>query len=349
MVVVEGLDQPTSAVEDHRGRLLVTEKAGAIRVFEDGGESVDPLLQLDTVVSGHRVEQGLLSVALHPRFETNGLIYVDLTDRDGDVRIIEYSVVDTEDGPVADPETARLVMEVEQPGQFHNGGMLQFGPDGYLYASFGDGHFGESSANARDTRTLLGSIVRIDVDGAEPYAVPDDNPFVDSDGSSAPEIWAYGVRNPWRFFIDPVDRVVVVADVGQFEWEEVSVLPLDSGGHDLGWPIMEGDTCYLSDPCDRTGMVIPDLIYSHEVGCAIIGGPVYRGSLIPALRGMVVYADFCAGFVRAFGVVGHHVVRHVDLVDAGRHGPIQSLAVDGDGEILILTQEGEIRRLQPAG
>ena len=346
IVLVDGLDRPTAAVAAPDGRLFIAQKSGVILVLDDGEILEDPLLDLDEAVPDSRTEQGLLSIALHPEFESNGRFFVNLTDAAGDVRVLEYRMSATEEG-VADPRSARLVMKVEQPGQFHNGGMLQFGPDGFLYASFGDGHFGPSQLNARELRNVLGSIVRLDVDSGDPYAVPRDNPFVGT--GFAPEIWVYGMRNPWRFWIDPVDRVLVVADVGQFTWEEVTVLPLDTGGLDLGWPVMEGDHCHESATCDRAGLVIPHVEYAHSLGCAVIGGPVYRGSRIPALEGMVVYSDFCTGFVKAFGMRGGHTVRRDDLIEPARYGPVLSLATDADGEVLMLTQAGEVRRLQPAG
>jgi glucose/arabinose dehydrogenase len=347
VLVAEGLDRPTSAVGDHLGRLFITEKSGVIRVVVDGVVLTQPLLDLDDLVPDQRTEQGLLSMALHPDFTDNALFYVNFTDRQGDTRVLEYRMIETDDGPVADRASARQIMWVDQPGQFHNGGMLQFGPEGHLFVSFGDGGFGEPQVNARDTRNVLGSIVRIDVDAAHPYAVPIDNPFVGT--GSASEIWVYGMRNPWRFFIDPIDRVLVIGDVGQFTWEEITVLSLDQGGQDLGWPDVEGAYCYEDPECDPAGFTLPSFAYNHTVGCAVVGGPVYRGGAIPGLDGMVVYADFCAGFVRAFGLIDGHVVRSVDLLEQAAHGPILSLATDSDGEILILTQGGEVRRLQPAG
>jgi glucose/arabinose dehydrogenase len=347
VLVADGLDRPTSAVEDHLGRLFVTEKSGVIRVIVDGQMVEQPVFDLDDRIPDDRVEQGLLSMVLHPEFADNGLFYVDFTDELGDTRVVEYRMLETDQGPVADLGSARSILWVDQPGQYHNGGMLQFGPEGRLFVSFGDGGFGSPQANARDLSNVLGSIVRIDVDAADPYAVPIDNPFVGT--GLAPETWVYGLRNPWRFFIDPVERVIVIGDVGQFTWEEVTVLPLDRGGFDLGWPTVEGGFCYEDPDCDPAGTVLPDFAYNHLVGCAVVGGPVYRGKAIEGLRGMVVYADFCGGFVRAFGLLDRHVVRTVDLLEQAAHGPILSLAVDADGEILVLTQGGEIRRLQPAG
>jgi glucose/arabinose dehydrogenase len=225
--------------------------------------------------------------------------------------------------------------------------MIQFGPDGYLYIAMGDGDFGDSDRNGALTETLLGSILRIDVDAADPYAVPTDNPYVGS-STAAPEIWMSGMRNPWRFFIDAPTRSIVVGDVGQFEWEEIQLLSLDESGLDLGWPTMEGKRCYQASACDETGFVIPDVVFSHGNGCAMVAGPVYRGSLLPELSGMVVYADYCTGRMGAYSLVAGKVSQHRLILDPGPQGPVLSLAVDDDGEILLLTELGEIRRLQRA-
>ncbi|MEE9298599.1 MAG: PQQ-dependent sugar dehydrogenase [Acidimicrobiia bacterium] len=344
VLVAEGLDRPTSAVAPGDGRLFVTEKSGVIRVVDDGVVLPDPLLDLDDAVPDHRPERGLLAIALHPDFAATGRFFVHLTDLDGDSRLIEYRM--SADPNIADPTSARLILKVDQPGEFHNGGMLQFGPDGYLYVSIGDGGFGDPDRNGRLRENMLGSILRIDVDAGKPYTVPADNPYVGTPLAS--EIWLSGMRNPWRFFIDPVNRQIVIGDVGQLRREEVTVLPLDAGGLDLGWPIMEGDECYQADSCDSEGLVMPDVVYSHSSGCAVIGGPLYRGASIPELQGMVVYADFCSGRVRAFFLFEGHVLRHLDLIAAGTYGPILSLALDEAGEVLLLTEMGEVRRLQRA-
>ena len=344
-LVVAGLDRPTFAVAAGDGRLLVTEKSGVIRVVVAGEILAEPFLDLSGAVEGQSVERGLLALTLHPRFSNNGRFYVHLTDNDGNSRLIEYRVSAGDPG-LADPTSARLILAVEQPGEFHNGGMLQFGPDGYLWVAFGDGDFGDSSRNARLRQNVLGSILRIDVDAADPYAVPADNPYVGTD--HAAEIWLNGMRNPWRFSIDAATRQIVIGDVGQFLWEEITVLPLDGGGLDLGWPRLEGETCYQTDHCATDGLTMPDVVYSHSFGCAVVAGPVYRGSLIPELEGMIVYADYCTGFVQAFALLDGHVLRQAFLLDPGGRGPILSLAVDDDGEILLLTEMGEIRRLEPA-
>lgn len=342
-LLVSGLDRPTFAVPTPDGRLFVTEKAGTIRVVADDEVLPDPLLDLDPVVPDHRPERGLLAIALHPEFEANGRFYVHLTDVWGDSRLVEYTL-SADDPNVADPESARLVLAVEQPGEFHNGGMLQFGPDGFLYVAMGDGDFGESDRNAAVRSNLLGSILRIDVDRGDPYAVPADNPFVGT--PDAAEVWFTGMRNPWRFFIDAPSRSIVVGDVGQFDWEEIQVLPLDAPGLDLGWPTLEGRHCYQADECDSDGYVLPDVVYSHRTGCAMVAGPVYRGTTVPELTEMIVYADYCTGRVSAYALHDGDVGRNLELIDPGTYGPILSLAVDGNGEVLLLTETGEIRRLR---
>ncbi|MEE9581543.1 MAG: PQQ-dependent sugar dehydrogenase [Acidimicrobiia bacterium] len=344
-LVVDGLDRPTFAVPTGDGRLLVTEKGGLIRVVVDGRILPDPFLDLDDVIPDNRPERGLLAIALHPQFSDNGRFFVHFTDGDGDSRLIAYEV-SADDPNLADPASARLILAVEQPGEFHNGGMIQFGPDGYLWVGLGDGGFGEPDRNAALRQNLLGSILRIDVDAADPYAVPADNPYVGTD--LAAEIWLSGMRNPWRFFIDAEARQIVIGDVGQFRWEEITVLPMDAGGLDLGWPRLEGSMCYQADSCATGGLTMPDVVYSHSFGCAVIAGPIYRGSLIPELEGMIVYADFCSGLVRAFSLFDGHVLGNVALLEPGVHGPILSLAIDENEEILLLTQNGEIRRLQIA-
>jgi glucose/arabinose dehydrogenase len=344
-VLVEGLDRPTFAVPLGDDRLLVSEKAGVIRLVVDGEILSDPFLDLDAAIPDRRPERGLLAMALHPRFEENGRLYVHLTDLDGDSRLIEYRISE-EDENLADPESAKLILAVEEPGEFHNGGMLQFGPEGYLYVALGDGTFAfDVNPNAALKQNLLGSILRIDVDAADPYAVPADNPYVGE--GLAPEIWLSGMRNPWRFFIDPVTRQIAIGDVGQFSREEITVVPMDVGGLDLGWPRMEGDECYLAESCVTAGLTMPDVVYSHGLGCAVVVGSIYRGSLIPEMEGMIVYADYCSGLLRAFSLFDGHVFGHVNLLELGTLGPVLSLAVDSDGEILILTELGEIRRLQP--
>jgi glucose/arabinose dehydrogenase len=226
--------------------------------------------------------------------------------------------------------------------------MLQFGPDGMLYVALGDGGgIADQYGNGQAIDTLLGAILRISVDGPEPYAVPADNPFVDDD-EGAPEIWVYGLRNPWRFWID--DGVLYIGDVGQETWEEVDVVPLYSPGANFGWSVMEGDECFEADDCDSDGMVPPLLQYGHGEGCAVIGGVVYRGAAIPELTGHYFYGDFCRNRIRSFRFVDGAVDDPRDWSDdLDGIGQLLSFGTDSNGEIYMSTGTGAVYRLAPAG
>jgi hypothetical protein len=340
--IADGLDRPTHVTApEGDDRIFVAERSGAIRIVRDGGPLPDPFLDLTTVVSSSKGERGLAGLAFHPDYEENRRFFVSFTDLEGDLRVLEYRT-DTDDPDRADPESGVLVLEVPQPDQFHNGGGLEFGPDGELFIGLGDGAFSkEPNPRAQDLSVLHGKILRIDVDHERPYTIPGGNPFIEEGRA---EIWAYGMRNPWRFWIDPVERLLVVGDVGQFNWEEVTVLSLDDGaGENLGWPVIEGFRCYRNDLCDADGMKLPRVVYPHPDGCAVIGGPVYRGRELPDLWGWALYADFCQGWVKAFDL-GNASPVIIDVVDG--LGAIQSLGVDGHGEVLIASAEGTIYRLE---
>jgi len=344
VAVAGGLDRPTHiTAPEGDDRIFVAERSGAIRIVEGGAVLPDPFLDLTTVVSSSKGEQGLAGLAFHPGYAENGRFFVSFTDLDGDLRVLEY-VTDAEDPDRAAPETGVLILEVLQPDQFHNGGGLLFGPDGELFIALGDGMFSEEpNPRAQDLTVLQGKILRIDVDHERPYTIPAGNPFIDRGRA---EIWVYGMRNPWRFWIDPVDRVVVIGDVGQFNWEEVTVLSLDEdAGENLGWPVLEGFRCYRAERCDGAGMRLPRVVYPHPDGCAVIGGPVYRGRTFPDLWGWALYADFCQGWVKGFDL-GNASPVIVDVVDG--LGAIQSLGVDGHGEVLVAAAEGTVFRLEAA-
>ena len=344
VAIAAELDRPTHiAAPAGDDRVFIAERRGAILILRDGVILQDPFLDLTTVVSSSKGEQGLAGLAFHPDYAANRRFFVSFTDLDGDLRVLEYRA-DADAPDRADPESGVLVLEVPQPDQFHNGGGLVFGPDGELFIGLGDGAFSkEPNPRAQDLSVLHGKILRIDVDHERPYTVPAGNPFIDKGRA---EIWAYGLRNPWRFWIDPVDRVVVIGDVGQFNWEEVTVLSLNDGaGKNLGWPVLEGFRCYRADDCDGTGMTLPRVVYPHPDGCAVIGGPVYRGRALPQLWGWALFADFCQGWVKAFDLGdGSPVIG--DVVDG--LGAIQSLGVDGHGEVLVANAEGTIFRIQGA-
>ena len=306
--VVGGLTEPTTVTNAGDGscRSFIVQETGEILIFINGSVLPTPFLNISDLVS-HDGEKGLLGLAFHPDYISNGFFYVDYTRvDDGATVVARYQV--SADPNVADPDSAQIVLIQPQPGGDHNGGTVAFGPDGYLYISIGDGGCcGDPFRTAQDLETWLGKILRVDINGddfpGDPdrnYAVPPDNPFVGVPGLD--EIWAYGVRNPWRCSFDRATGDFFVADVGQDTWEEVNFqLAGSSGGENYGWSVLEGLHCYNNDPpgsCDdflNGGSTLPILEYNHDLGCSITGGYRYRGQSYPNLQGIYFYADFCTG------------------------------------------------------
>ncbi len=344
---IQGLDRPLLLLQapGDAERFYLLEQSGRVRVATGDALAGEPFLDLSAEVFDPSArgggERGLLGMAFHPEFESNRRFFVNYTDARGHTRVVEYRA---ESGERADPSSARLVLKVEQPYTNHNGGCIEFGPDGFLYIGMGDGgDKGDPDDRAQDLSQLLGKLLRIDVEGAQPYAVPPDNPFVGVEGAR-PEIWAYGLRNPWRFSFDPDTGDLWIADVGQKAWEEVNFQPAASrGGENYGWRLREGAHCF--DPptdCDRPGLVDPVYEYAHATGgCSITGGYLYRGAAMPALVGKYLFADWCAGKVWAYDPAKdrHEVV-------AKKLGPVTSFGHDHAGEILVCTGDGTIYRLQ---
>jgi glucose/arabinose dehydrogenase len=297
--VANGMSNPlylTAPAGDDR--LFVVEQVGRVRVIKNGVLLPQPFLDIAARVSSVG-EQGLLSIAFHPRYATNGYVYASYTDLAGDTRIERYSVSPT-NPDAADPASAQLILSVVQPFANHNGGLVVFGPDGMFYVGLGDGGSGgDPQNNGQSPATLLGKLLRLDVDGGPPYAIPAGNPFIGRAGARA-EIWALGLRNPWRFAFDHVTGLLYVADVGQNQWEEVSVVAANRPAVNYGWRILEGSRCYAAPSCNQQGLEPPIVEYSHDEGCSITGGTVYRGSLIPGIVGHYFYSDYCTGFLRSF-------------------------------------------------
>lgn len=301
--VADGFKSPVYVTDagDDTGRLFVVEQGGTIRIIENRKVLDTPFLDISNLVDTDGTERGLLSVAFHPDYKNNGLFFVDYTgEPNGDTVIARYHVSD--DPNVADAQSGETKLTIEQPEPNHNGGQLQFGPDGYLYVGIGDGG-GQgdrhgSIGNGQNLGALLGKILRIDIN-KDPYAIPQDNPFVNQ-GGARPEIWAYGLRNPWRFSFDRATGDLYIADVGQSSYEEVNFQPASShGGENYGWRIMEGKHCYNpSSGCDQSGITLPFTEYSHDVGgCSITGGYVYRGAMYPWLNGVYFFTDYCTGIL----------------------------------------------------
>jgi glucose/arabinose dehydrogenase len=300
-LVVTDLEAPVLVTNagDGSGRLFVLEQPGRIRVVRDAELQPAPFLDISSrVVWGG--EQGLLGLAFHPRFASNGRFFVNYTDLQGDTVVAEYAV-SADDPDVADPDSERVLLGFTQPFANHNGGALAFGPDGYLYVATGDGgSAGDPFGNGQSLDTLLGKLLRIDVndrgDGLE-YGIPPDNPFADRDGARA-EIWAYGLRNPWRFSFDPATGALWIGDVGQGSWEEIDHVVSTKPGLNFGWNITEGDACFQPlTGCDRSGITLPVAVYDHGQGCSVTGGYVYRGDRWPALFGAYLFADYCSGTI----------------------------------------------------
>jgi glucose/arabinose dehydrogenase len=344
-LVADGFDQPVQVVDpgDGSGRLFVVEQPGRIRIVDDGQVVPEPFLDISDLV-GCCGERGLLSVAFHPDYATTGDVFVDYTDRNGDTVVARYHVSTTDPNRL-DATSTESILTVDQPAANHNGGLLLFGPkDGDLYIGLGDGG-GGNGQNGQDLSTLLGKILRIDVDGPAGgplYAVPPDNPFVDRPGAR-PEIWALGVRNPWRFSFDRVTGDLWIGDVGSATYEEVNFQPATSaGGENYGWDAMEGTTCRVAGGCDA--FVPPVSGFDRDEGCVVTGGYVYRGSAMPDLHGVYLFADYCSG--RVWGLIRDtsSAWRRLGPVETGLR--ISSFGEDATGELYVVDIEGAIYRLR---
>jgi glucose/arabinose dehydrogenase len=340
LVQVAELQQPVAmAVRPGDRALYVAEQTGAVRALRAGKVDPTPVVDIsDQVTAGG--EQGLLGLAFSP---DGRFLYLNFTDTDGDSRVVELTMR----GGRADPGSLRLLLRVDDPFANHNGGQLAFGPDRLLYIAFGDGGGGgDPEGNGQSLGTLLGKILRIDPRpaGGRPYRVPSGNPFVDR-GGARPEIWAYGLRNPWRFSFDPATGDLWIGDVGQNAWEEVDHEPARSGGRNYGWDRREGRHAFEGER--PVGAVEPVIEYGREGGaCTVIGGSVYWGRRIPGLRGAYLYGDYCAGWVRAARVRGGRVAEQRDL---GLSVPnLTSFGVDPAGELYAMSLAGPVYRLAPA-
>jgi glucose/arabinose dehydrogenase len=308
---ISGLDEPIFITNagDGSGRLFIVERSGLILIYKNGAVLPTPFLDLRSTVFTNGEEEGLLTLAFHPNYSTNGRFFVvyntgDFNTMNFPVNLAEFAV-SSGNPDIADPTSGHILLSVPHPDfQNHNGGTLAFGPDGYLYWSVGDGGSGgDPSDNAQNLNRLLGKLLRIDVNSGSPYAIPPSNPFASGGGRG--EIWAYGLRNPWRFSFDRLTGDIYIGDVGQGKLEEVDFQPASStGGENYGWNIMEGTNCYppSTPSCNKTGLTLPITVYTHAFGCAIIGGYVYRGSLFPPIQGYYFYSDECSGIINAL----HH-------------------------------------------
>ncbi len=337
-----------------KNRLFVLERGGRVRILEDGQLLAKPFLDISTKVASEG-EQGLLGMAFHPDYAENGLLYLHYsngTDDSGDTIIEEYKV--STDANIADEGSARLLLKIEQPYNNHNGGSINFGADNLLYIALGDGGSGgDPQQRGQDLTTLLGKILRIDPTQSEelPYTIPQGN-LKDSQNEAAPEIWDYGVRNPFRTSFDGCTGDFYIADVGQDELEELNVEPRGKGGRNYGWNVMEGKACYPPDAeCDSQPFTAPVWDYGRSSGKSITGGAVYRGAGIPALRGTYFFADYSSGTIWSTrwdpqrSEVSTPVSQTVDLSNVQR---VVAISNGADGELYFVSLLGDVFKLEAA-
>lgn len=334
--VASGFDAPVLVMADpDGGEDLVVEQPG--RIVRRDSKDVVLDIRGDVVYGG---ERGLLGLAFHPDFAANRLAYVNYIDGNGATRIEQFGV--SSDGTF-DRESRLTIMQIGQPARNHNGGMIAFGPDGYLWIGMGDGGASNDRfGNGQRSDTLLGAMLRIavGVEGVDTYAIPPDNPYVGGvDG--APEVYWIGLRNPWRFSFDGPD--VWIADVGQNAIEEVNVAPAEARSLNFGWPVMEGTSCFQSSSCEVEPYVLPVTEFGRDRGCSVTGGYVYRGSAIPELDGEYFYSDYCGGFLSSYSVANGDIdwSDRVELVPS-----VSSFGVGGDGELYVIGHGGSVHRLE---
>lgn len=328
-------------------RLFVVEKRGTIRVVKQGTTLAAPFLDLTARVSSGG-EQGLLGLAFHPGYASNGLFVVNYTETGGATRVALYRV--GADPDRADPASEQIILSSSQPFSNHNGGMVAFGPDGHLYIGTGDGGSGgDPQGNGQRLNTLLGKLLRVAVSATGQVSVPPDNPFISRQGA-APEIWSLGLRNPWRFSFDRATGDLYIGDVGQNQHEEIDAVTGPGAGRGLnfGWNVMEGLACFNASSCNQQGLTLPVLDYPRADGCSVTGGYVYRGAAVPALVGHYLYSDYCQGWVRSFRFAGGAATDRREWSALATSAQVTSFGEDAAGELYLLTAGGRVARIVSA-
>lgn len=348
--IATGLNRPLYLTHagDGTGRLFILEQGGVIHVWENGAILPTPFLNVTDLLTwdvntGGYTERGLLGIAFHPNYEENGRFFINYTNRDGATVVAEYAVSD--DPYIADAASGRIIFTQSQPYANHNGGHMDFGPDGYLYFSLGDGGSADDPlSTGQNPADLLGSMLRIDVDNGFPFTVPSTNPFVGTD-VGADAIWNYGLRNVWRFSFDRATGDLYMGDVGQNQWEEINFQPSYSfGGENYGWKAYEANHAYLGSASGE--VVAPIVEYDHSQGCSITGGYVYRGQAIPDLQAAYLYGDWCTGLIwTAYRDLEMNWQSSLFLTTAYR---ISSFGEDESGELYIIDYSGDVLRIDPA-
>ncbi|MBL7662368.1 PQQ-dependent sugar dehydrogenase [bacterium] len=348
--IATGLNAPVYLTHssDHSTRLYVLEQAGKIKIVENAAILATPFLDISTEISSGG-ERGLLGLAFHPDYQSNRRFFIYVTNPQGDIEIFEYKA-SAKNSLVADPASKKSIIQIPHPKYGnHNGGCLKFGPDGYLYFATGDGGgAGDTRGNAQNLSSLLGKMLRIDINAkAGTYQVPHDNPFTDDLSAKKgikPEIWAYGLRNPWRFSFDRKTGVLYAGDVGQNRVEEIDII---ERGANYGWNIMEGMFCFKPEKgCLREKLKMPIQQYARKSGTSIIGGYIYRGKKIPELTGKYLFGDFTGGMIWTLTPNANDQWSRADLIAAP--GMISSFGEDQAGELYVLGYQGNVYRIDPA-
>jgi glucose/arabinose dehydrogenase len=336
--VISDLDRPIglTSADDGSRRLFIIEQRGRILIYDGEGLLDTPFLDIQGRVGSNGSEQGLLGLAFHPDYESNGFFFVNYTDNNGDTVVSRFVVSSNPDLGAGDSESR--VLNFDQPFKNHNGGQISFGPQGYLWIASGDGGSGgDPQDNAQNLDSLLGKLLRVDVN-QQPYTVPAENPFGN-------EVWAYGLRNPWRFSFDPANGDLYIADVGQNKWEEIHYLAADApAGANFGWDYLEGSHSFEGSPPGELELIDPIWEYDHSLGCSVSGGAVYRGSLLE-WQGIYLYSDFCSGLVWGLLQTPSGEWQNQQLFSVG--GRIAAIDQDEDGEVYLVDLDGSIFKLTP--
>jgi glucose/arabinose dehydrogenase len=340
-LVADGFQKPLDLTHAGDDRLFVVEQAGLIHILKDGQRLPTPYLDIRDRVNDNASERGLLGLAFHPNYFSNGKFFVNYTGENGETVISRFQVSNQLD--LADPDSELVILRLQQPYANHNGGGLKFGPDGMLYIGTGDGGSGgDPLGNGQRLDTLLGKILRIDVDREQPYDIPLDNPYVS--GGGLPEIWAYGLRNPWRFSFDRISGDLFIGDVGQNVWEEINYQPAGSpGGENYGWNLREGSHPFSSEI--TTGLIDPVAEYPHDFGCSVTGGVVLQSPSLPSWNGIYLYGDYCTGIIWGLLQTEDGFWEASQLFTTPF--TISSFGEGFDGEVFVLDYFGAIYQLSP--